>query len=397
MPPPVARPRAAAAARLLLALAAAVLAPAAARTLPDPCFNCMEQPICAAPEPQPGTLLTLEVDGSRTPPPPGAPAVPLLDKLAAQRRTFSVKYMQRAFLEVQGKLIALGSFSADKSNDTTHVFEDPSESSSSGSSGSSSRPRFRAVVQLRCNERATEERLLRVTAAAEVDATTGSTARSRSLSSQGGMTITFTFLLPSSRACGLPPCASQGSPMPAGEYLIYKPPMVRQECPGALLSVPSCKSSRSALQLAPLGRLSDRQQWRIVSAASAVPEVAAALAAGDGIEDDLVGRPVFIQSVARSACGCPSHLGAGASRGCAAAAGAAVGVEQLAEEWVVELGPLGQAASDAGCPRAYLCLKLACNVHHLQLCLKDEAGHSTQWVVRPTDISATLARGWGLN
>lgn len=63
----------------------------------------------------------------------------------------------------------------------------------------------------------------------------------------------------------------------------------------AFLSAPSCKSGRSTPQLAPLGRLSDRQRWRIVPAASAVPEVAAALAAGDGIEDDLLGKPVFIQ------------------------------------------------------------------------------------------------------
>ena len=63
----------------------------------------------------------------------------------------------------------------------------------------------------------------------------------------------------------------------------------------AFLSAPSCKSGRNTLQLLPLGRTSDRQRWRIVSAASALPEIAAALAAGDGIEDDLVGRPVFIQ------------------------------------------------------------------------------------------------------
>lgn len=80
------------------------------------------RPACL--QPQPGTLFTLEVEGSRgagTPPPPGAPSVPLLAELAGQRRTFSVKYMQRAFLEVEGKLVALGSFNADLSNDTTHV------------------------------------------------------------------------------------------------------------------------------------------------------------------------------------------------------------------------------------------------------------------------------------
>lgn len=75
-------------------------------------------------QPQPGTLFTLEVErghGSSAPPPPGAAVVPMLKELAAQRRTFSVKYLQRAFLEVNGKLIALGTFNSDLSNDTTHV------------------------------------------------------------------------------------------------------------------------------------------------------------------------------------------------------------------------------------------------------------------------------------
>lgn len=401
--PPAARPQATATVALRAAFAAMLACLAATLTLPDPCFNCMDQPVCAAPEPQPGTLFTLEVEGSRgggTPPPPGAPSVPLLAELAGQRRTFSVKYMQRAFLEVEGKLVALGSFNADLSNDTTHVFEPNQESGS----GSSSRPRFRAVVQLRCNVRATEERLIRVTAAAEVQASPAAISGSGSQ-----VTVTFTYILPSSRACGLPPCAAQGSPLPAGDYIIYKPPLVRQECHGAFLSAPSCKSGGSKLQLAPLGRLSTRQQWRIVSAATAVPEVAAALAAGDGIEDDLVGQPVFIQSLAREADACGSHLGAGGARGCAVAA-SAVTFEQLAHEWVIEQGPLGQAGSvlneyyirskalsDAGCPRAYLCLKLLCDARQLQLCVKEEAGYSTRWVVRPTDISAALARAWGLN
>lgn len=83
--------------------------------------------------------------------------------------------------------------------------------------------------------------------------------------------------------------------------LFYDPPSP------AFLSAPSCKSGGSKLQLAPLGRLSTRQQWRIVSAATAVPEVAAALAAGDGIEDDLVGQPVFIQVGRVQAPGCQQH------------------------------------------------------------------------------------------
>lgn len=56
-----------------------------------------------------------------------------------------------------------------------------------------------------------------------------------------------------------------------------------------------------------------------------------------------------------------------------------------------------QALSDAGCPRAHLCLKLSCDVHQLHVCSKEEAGYSTRWVVRATDISATLARVWGLS
>lgn len=56
-----------------------------------------------------------------------------------------------------------------------------------------------------------------------------------------------------------------------------------------------------------------------------------------------------------------------------------------------------QALSDAGCPRAYLCLKLSCDTQQLHLCSKEESGHSMRWVLRATDISATLARVWGLS
>lgn len=54
--------------------------------------------------------------------------------------------------------------------------------------------------------------------------------------------------------------------------------------------------------------------------------------------------PGHLQSLAREADACGSHLGAGGARGCAFAA-SAVTFEQLAQEWVIEQGPLGQAGS----------------------------------------------------
>lgn len=45
--------------------------------------------------------------------------------------------------------------------------------------------------------------------------------------------ITYTFIIPTNRACGLPQCDVNPDPVPEGEYVIYKPPLRRQECPGS--------------------------------------------------------------------------------------------------------------------------------------------------------------------
>ncbi len=51
-----------------------------------------------------------------------------------------------------------------------------------------------------------------------------------------------------------------------------------------------------------------------------------------------------LQNLARSGQACAEHLGIGGARDCAETATVAT-LEQQAEEWVIELGPLGQTGS----------------------------------------------------
>lgn len=77
------------------------------------------------------------------PPPPGLKLTPLLDELATKNRTFTLKYKDKAYMEVQGKLISLGRYVANKSSDLWHV-------SGSGGEGAGVRERaWSASVQRR--------------------------------------------------------------------------------------------------------------------------------------------------------------------------------------------------------------------------------------------------------